>query len=36
MPHRINWWNAVQAVLAQPMEAKLLSNSTVDVVIIQD
>jgi quinol monooxygenase YgiN len=34
--HRIAWWQAVQAVLAEPMEAKVLSNSEVQVIIIRD
>jgi quinol monooxygenase YgiN len=34
--HRIAWWKAVQEVLAEPMEAKVLSNSDVQVIIIRD
>ncbi len=34
--HRIGWWQAVQEVLAQPMEATVLSNSDVQVIIIHD
>jgi quinol monooxygenase YgiN len=35
-PHRINWWNAVQATLAVPMEAKLLANSDETIVTITE
>src|SRR5690349_7246928 len=34
--HRIAWWKAVQEVLAEPMEAKVLSNSDVQVIVIRD
>ena len=34
--HRIRWWNAVQAVLAVPMEAKILANSDETIVIITE
>ena len=35
-PNRLAWWNAVQATLAVPMEAKLLENSDVTVVTITE
>jgi len=34
--HRIQWWNAVQAVLATPMEAKILANSDQTIVVINE
>jgi quinol monooxygenase YgiN len=34
--HRVAWWNAVQEVLAVPMEAKVLSNSDVQVIVIRE
>ena len=34
--HRIAWWEKVQEVLAEPMEAKVLSNSDIQVIIIRD
>ena len=34
--HRIHWWNAMQLVLAVPMEAKILANSDETIVIITE